>query len=161
MGKPTEIFRFGNFVARVPDNKESLRRWIIDNCPYKKAEGMIPDTFSVAECTKIARATGYSFNSIVDNSVNLHDLSRLANVLKLADIGTVAREITRHIEMDGNIVCDCRSCDSHGTLVVFPEFQTFRCFSCGRSGDVLSFVMDVLRMDYETALGYLELKFLK
>ena len=30
MEKPTEIYRFGHYVNTVPDNKESLRQWIMD-----------------------------------------------------------------------------------------------------------------------------------
>lgn len=41
------------------------------------------------------------------------------------------------------------------SFVVFPETQTYRCFGCGRGGDVFNFIMDAEGYDFRGALAVL------
>ena len=161
MEKPTEIYRFGHYINTVPDNKESLRKWLIDNCPYHKSEGGLPPTASLAECLKIARERGFHFTTTVTESISGKSVERLVKILAYAKIEQVAQELSRFTVKGRNIICPCPSCNTEGSLLVLPKFQTYRCFSCGTSGNVVSFVMEALKMDYETALDFLETKYVK
>lgn len=161
MGKATRIFRYGHYINTVADNKESLRKWIVANCSYNKAEGTIPSNTPIIECIKIARERGYTFNTTVSDTVSDSSLGRMSKILSAVTIQEVARDITPYGFNGRNIVCSCPSCNSDGMLVIFPKTQAYRCFSCGKSGDIISFVMEVLKMDFETALDFLETKYVK
>jgi len=41
------------------------------------------------------------------------------------------------------------------SFVVFPESQNYRCFGCGRGGDVFNFIMDIEGFDFRGALQML------
>ncbi len=41
------------------------------------------------------------------------------------------------------------------SFVVFPETQTYRCFGCGRGGDIFNFIMDAEGYDFRGALALL------
>lgn len=41
------------------------------------------------------------------------------------------------------------------SFVVFPETQTYRCFGCGRGGDIFNFIMDAEGYDFRGALTIL------
>lgn len=161
MEKPTEIYRFGHYINTVPDNKEALRQWLIDNCAYPKADGAIPPTTSLVECLKIARERGFTFASKVTDSINTKAVDRLTKILAYAKFPEVATDLSRYKRLGKNLVCPCPNCNTDGALLVMPAFQTYRCFSCGESGNVVSFVMAVLKMDYDTALDFLESKYVK
>ena len=45
--------------------------------------------------------------------------------------------------------------DSHPSFSVLPEPGTFRCFACGKSGDLFSFVMERESVDFREALDLL------
>ena len=42
--------------------------------------------------------------------------------------------------------------DSNPSLFVNPEYQTYRCWSCGAKGDVFSFVQEIERISFVEAL---------
>ena len=41
------------------------------------------------------------------------------------------------------------------SFMVSPELQIFKCFGCGKSGDVITFLQEYERMDFGEALEYL------
>lgn len=45
--------------------------------------------------------------------------------------------------------------DTHPSFVVYPETQSFRCFGCGRSGDVISFIQGMEHVEFIDALQIL------
>ncbi len=45
--------------------------------------------------------------------------------------------------------------DSHPSMQVDPEYQNFRCWACGKSGDVFTFVMEFDRVSFPEALELL------
>lgn len=161
MEKPTEIYRFGHYVNTVPDNKDSLRQWIMDNCSYERCEGAIPPTMTLLECIKIARERGYTFTSKVTDSISEQAVARLTKILAYAKFPEVATDLARCKRKGKNLVCSCPNCETGGSVLILPAHQTYRCFTCGETGNVVSFVMSFLKMDYDTALDYLETKYVK
>lgn len=161
MEKPTEIYRFGHYVNTVPDNKDSLRQWIMDNCSYERCEGAIPPTMTLLECVKIARERGYTFTSKVTDGISEQSVERLTKILAYAKFPEVATDLARCTRKGKNLVCSCPNCEAGGSVLILPAYQTYRCFSCGETGNVVSFVMSFLKMDYDTALDYLETKYVK
>lgn len=161
MARPTEIYRFGHYVTEVPDNKESLRKWIMENCPYDNVEKTIPPSTTLLDCLKIAKEKGYNFNTPIYEAVTDRGVKRLVRILEFAKFPDVAKDLTKYKVKGENLICSCPACDTDGSILVMPKFQTYRCFSCGKTGNVVSFVMDILKMDYETAIDFLETKYIK
>ena len=115
MEKPTEIYRFGHYVNTVPDNKESLRKWIMDNCSYERCEGAIPPTMTLLECIKIARERGYTFTSKVTDSISEQSVARLTKILAYAKFPEVATDLARCKRKGKNLVCSCPNCETGGS----------------------------------------------
>lgn len=158
MDKTTEIYRFGNYIAKV-SGKEALKNWIIDNCSYDNAVGEIPPGTPFAECLAIAREKGFTFNTTVSEAITVKEINRLTNILVYARFPGVAQDLMKTRMKGKSVVCSCPHCQAEGSLLIVD--QTYRCFNCGTMGNVVSFVMDTLQMDYETTLDYLESKYLK
>lgn len=158
MDKTTEIYRYGNYITKVV-GKDALKQWIIDNCSYNNAVGEIPPGTPFAECLAIARDRGFTFNTTVSDAITQKEVGRLSNILVYARFPGVAQDLAKTRKVGGGIVCSCPHCNSQGSLLIVD--QTYRCFSCGTMGNVVSFVMDTLEMDYDTALDYLESKYTK
>ena len=158
MDKTTEIYRFGHYINKV-QGKDALKQWLLDNCSFNNATGEIPPTTPFADCLKIARDRGFTFNTTVSEAITPREVERLNNVLAYAHFPEVAQDLMKCRKKGRNTVCSCPHCNSEGSLLVVS--QTYRCFSCGTMGNPVSFVMDALKMDYETALDYLESKYVK
>lgn len=58
----TIIRRFGIYVNTI--DREQLRQWIIDNCPYEFGDLRMPKEYSEKNCIKHAQMHGYTFKSI-------------------------------------------------------------------------------------------------
>jgi DNA primase len=61
------------------------------------------------------------------------------------------------IKKDGSILKGC--CPFHNektpSFVVYPKSNTYKCFGCGASGDVIQFVKDIKKVDFEQAIEIL------
>lgn len=44
--------------------------------------------------------------------------------------------------------------DSHPSLLVIPEKQTYKCYACGAGGDIFQFIMEIEKMSYPEAVRY-------
>lgn len=53
-----EIYRFDHYI-NVVDGQMALRQWIIDNVPYQKGVGEIPESVTFEESLEIAKNCGY------------------------------------------------------------------------------------------------------
>jgi DNA primase len=45
--------------------------------------------------------------------------------------------------------------DNRPSFVIYPNSNTFHCFGCGASGDVIDFVMKIKNCDFKTSVNYL------
>ena len=45
--------------------------------------------------------------------------------------------------------------ERHGSLVIYPNQESFHCFSCSRGGDVINFIMEIEALDFKDALHLL------
>lgn len=155
--KNIQIFRYGKPVAEVT-NKEYLRQWIIDNCPYNEnREFSIPPTTSLTECMVIAKHRGYTFTHTDANSAPFEGVSRFGNIMAEMDIAEVAADLGYTPTKKGkNFICKCPHCKSEGMVALVPSKGVYRCFVCGETGNSVSFVKAVRRLGTDDAVNYLE-----
>lgn len=45
--------------------------------------------------------------------------------------------------------------DETPSFAIYPDSNSFYCFSCGKGGDVIDFYMELNNCDFQTALGAL------
>lgn len=81
------------------------------------------------------------------------EVARLKSRVALED---VARQYLALRQSGRNYTARCPFHDDrHPSFVVFPETQSFYCFSCSAHGDVLSFLMRIEGLDFGEALRVL------
>lgn len=131
------------------ESKDELRQWILDNVPYDKSEGFIPPTTPLAECMKMAALKKYTFN--VDNGTD-----RIDKILEKVKLEEVAKSFVELKKKGENYIFDCPFCEGKKSGYISPKYQIYKCFVCGRTGNVVNFVMEVKNLTYEEALKYLE-----
>ncbi|HLO39581.1 MAG TPA: CHC2 zinc finger domain-containing protein, partial [Phycisphaerales bacterium] len=82
---------------------------------------------------------------------------------KVREAADIVRVIGEHIALKPKgreYVGLCPFHDDHSpSMGVVPHKQIYKCFSCGASGDVFTFVQRYLKMDFREALEYLAEKF--
>lgn len=80
----------------------------------------------------------------------------ISSVLENADIVAIVSE-TMKLRRDGVRYKGC--CPFHGektpSFVVYPQTNTFKCYGCGKQGNVIGFVMERDHLDFPEAVKYL------
>ena len=143
-----EIYRFGHYVNAV-DSKESLYQWLLDNVPYDKSDGFIPPTTTLDVCMMLAEKKNFTFK--VNN-----DMERIDKILAKAKLEKVAKSFVKLKKKGENYIFDCPFCGGTFTGYISIEHQIYKCFACGKTGNVVNFVMEIKNIPYEEALKYLE-----
>lgn len=160
-----EIYRFGNYIATVENKKNVLRRWIISNCPNNK-EGediIIPLEKNLEECLDIAKEQHYEFKVISEEQERPKiPLYTTMQVIEKVSITEVARAYGELEQKGTNYVLKtCPSCGGEHVVAISPKHKIFRCFRCGRNGDVIRFVQDTQGLTFDQAIEYLKDNFIK
>jgi len=63
------------------------------------------------------------------------------------------------INLNRNNMAQCPLHDDRTpSFKVFPDSQTFRCFGCGKHGDVISFIQEYRGLNFKDTLAYLGIK---
>lgn len=143
-----EIYRYGNYINSV-DSKEALRTWLMDNVHYEGGEGVIPPTTTLERCIKIASLKNYSFKNDESND-------RIDKILDKVKIEEVAARFVELKRRGNNYVFDCPFCEGHQSGYISPKHQIYKCFVCGKTGNVVNFVMDIKKITFTDAETYLE-----
>ena len=143
-----EIYRFGNYINAV-DSKDALHLWLLDNLPYDKSDGIVPPTTPLDVCMTMAGKMHFAFK--VDNGIERID--RILDAVKIED---VAKEFVTLKKRGENYIFDCPFCGGTFTGYISIEHQIYKCFACGKTGNVVNFVMEIKNIPYEEALKYLE-----
>lgn len=141
-----EIYRFGKYVNSVK-NEEELRQWIISNVPYHNEEFVLPSAASIEKCTRVATNENYSFK-VVDELMD--------KIMNVAKIEEVAAEFVSLKKKGVNYVYDCPMCGGRKCGTISPKYQIYKCFSCGKSGNVFNFVMEVKNVTFAEAEKYIK-----
>lgn len=72
----------------------------------------------------------------------------------------IAEVVSRYVQLRSSGLSGRGRCPFHDdhnpSLMVYPESGTFRCYGCGRHGDVIDFLMAVERVSFLRALDLLE-----
>lgn len=156
-----EILRFGHVMAEVGSPTE-LKQWIVNNVPCDTLEGSVAPSTPYDTCVKIAEGKGYSFRIVGEEEVDSEKVARLSKILSCAKFPEVAADIL-YLSRIGryNYKAQCPCCNGEDTLVIIPKYQIYKCFGCGRTGNVINFVMETKNLSFESALDYLENKYVK
>lgn len=89
--------------------------------------------------------------------VNPQMSDRVARVKREAQIEKVVGEYVQLRPVGKTFVGRCPFHeDRNPSLTVYPETGTFRCYGCGKRGDVISFVEEAERMTFKEALDALD-----
>lgn len=154
-----EIYRSGIYINRVENNREVVRKWIIDNCPYSKGENVgIPPTASYRECMRIAKNKDFAFRMVVvEDKIPLARLEKILSSVKIEDVAAGMTELTKR---GRNYILNCPFCGAGKVMYISPKYQIYKCFACGKTGNVINFVMETKGKSYEQALRYIEENFL-
>lgn len=156
--KTIKIFRYGNYITEV-DNSEELRKWIINNVPYRECKDMveIPPTSKLSACLTYATKAGYRFTDVDTKIVTFEEVSRFGHIADTVDIVEVAQDLGfAPIKRGENYVCKCPHCKGKSAMAVSPKRGIYRCFICGETGNSINFVRAVRRVGTEDAINYLE-----
>lgn len=147
-----KIFRYGNLLAQVDGEKE-LRKWIMANVPYDKRAGTM---FKTSTLKEIAREKGYGFSDRDKEGVDPELAGRLGLVLSFVTLQDVVADLGGLDKRGLHLVGVCPHCHER-MMVVYP--QLYKCFGCGETGNILTYVMAERKTRYEDALNYLESKY--
>lgn len=157
-----EIYRFGRYVNRVEDKREVVRKWIIANCPYYEGGDVsIPPTTSYEECMRIAEDKDFAFRRVgVEDKKPAHvTMARLDKILSSVKIQDVAARMVEVTKRGNNYILNCPFCGAEKVMYISPKHQIYKCFGCGKTGNVINFVMEITGKSYEQALKYIETNF--
>lgn len=152
-----KIYRYGRYVATV-DSEEQLHRWILANVPYEKNECCIPEGFTLKTCKEIAREKAYSFMEDKEMDINHDALTRLHNILNYATFPEVAADLSPITKKGMHYIGICPHCHEKA-MVISPKHQIYKCFGCGKTGNVINYVMAERKLEDADALNYLESKY--
>ena len=147
-----KIFRYGNLLAQVDGEKE-LRKWIMANVPYDKRGGTM---FKTSTLKEIAREKGYGFSDRDKEGVEPELAGRLGLVLSFVTLQDVVADLGGLDKRGLHLVGICPHCHER-MMVVYPHL--YKCFGCGETGNILTYVMAERKTRYEDALNYLESKY--
>ena len=142
-----EIYRYKQYINKVTDYKD-LRDWIISNVRNDSETGNIPINTSLEKCMDIARRGHYTFVFDTDD--------RITAIIKKAKIEDVASKLIPIKKRGNNFTYDCPLCEKSSVGIISPKNQTYKCFFCGRTGNVIDFVMDICKVSMNEAINYLE-----
>lgn len=99
----------------------------------------------------IVKNKPFVVNSSVDNQVE--EIKKKIDIVELINSYLPLKKRGRHF-----LAC----CPFHGektpSFTVSPELQIFKCFGCGKAGDVFTFVQDFEKIDFKEALEILAKK---
>lgn len=140
-----EIYRFGRYVNAV-ESEEELYIWLMNNLPPKNGGEDLSPSITLEECVTMATDKNYTF--IYDN--------RWERILDSVRIEKVAREFVKLTKRGENYTFDCPFCGEASSAYISPKHQIFKCFKCGETGNVLTFVKKMKRCSFAQAMDWLE-----
>ena len=83
----------------------------------------------------------------------------IKTISKASDIVEVIMEYSQLHKSRGLYYASCPFCkEKSQSFIVYPQKQQFHCFSCGRGGNVFSFVMQSLNCSFEKAVEILAIR---
>lgn len=159
-----DIYRFGNYIATVENKKNVLHNWLRANCPYQDGEEcVIPIEKGLEGCLEIAKEQSYEFKVISEEQERPKiPLYTTMQVIEKVSITEVARAYGELEQKGTNYVLNtCPSCGGEHVVAISPKHKIFRCFRCGRNGDVIRFVQDTQGLTFDQAIEYLKNNFIK
>lgn len=151
------IYRFGRYIASV-ESESALYEWIVANVPYEKNEMLIPEGCSLEKCKSIAKERNYTFLENATIEISAAEVARLTQILNVARFPEVAEDLSPISKRGLNYFGICPHCHDRA-LIISPSHQIYKCYRCGRTGNLINYVMAERHLTYEDALNYLESKY--
>jgi len=89
------------------------------------------------------------------NMINLEDWEYKVERAKDADIGRVIAHYLNPNNLKKRILCPFHD-GKNKHMQIYSQTNSYHCFSCGASGDVIKFVMDYEKCEFKQAINILQ-----